>query len=82
MTGELSYRHHEELRLNFYDPDIEAFPIPLKNVDVVRKTQTSIYNVSEHIISGLWNEAKEVNLSVEWTGSTRFQIPRTRFLKG
>ena len=82
MTGELSYRHHEELRLNFYDPGFEAFPIPLKYFDVVRKTQTSIYNVYEHIISGLWNEAKEVNLSVEWTGSTRFQIPRTRFLEG
>ena len=40
-----------------------------KYVDRVRQTQTSIYNVSEHIINGLWTEAKDVNLSEEWTGS-------------
>ena len=61
---------------------VETFQIPLNYVDVVRKTQTSIYNVSEQIVNGLWTEAKGVNLSEEWTGSTRFQIPRTRLLEG
>ena len=30
MRGELNYLHHEEPRLNCYDPDNEIFPIPLK----------------------------------------------------
>ena len=82
MTGECTYRHHEEFRLKLYHTENETSPIPLKYVDAVRQTQTSVFNISEHIIKGSWNEAKEVNLSVEWTGSTRFQIPRTRVLEG
>ena len=61
---------------------VETFQIPLNYVDVVRKTQTSIYKVSEHVINGLWTKAKGVNLSEEWTGSARFQIPRTRLPEG
>ena len=44
MSGEFINRHHEELRLEFYDPDNEAFPIPLRYVDVMGQTQTSITN--------------------------------------
>ena len=44
------YRHHEVLRLELYDPD-EAFPIPLKYIDVMIQTQTSINYVSEHMIN-------------------------------
>ena len=76
MIGEFFYRHHEELRLKLYDTENDTFPIPLKYVDRVRQTQTSIYN--EHIINGLWPEAKG---GVD-TGSTRFQILRTRLPEG
>ena len=38
-------RHHEEARLKFYDPDNETISIPLKYVDEVRQTQTSMSNV-------------------------------------
>ena len=30
MSGEIVYRHHEELRLKLYDSDNQTFPIPLK----------------------------------------------------
>ena len=76
------YRHHEELRLKLYDPDHETFPIPLKYVDVMRQTQTSINNVSEHILNDKWTNANGVHLSEEWTGSTRFQTLRTWLLEG
>ena len=82
VSGEFIFRHHEELRLKLYGTENETFPIPLKYVDVMRQTHTSICNVSEHIINGLCTEAKEVNLSEEWTGSTRFQILRARLLEG
>ena len=65
-----------------YDPDHKIFPIPLKYVDVMRQTQTSVNNVSENIINDLRTEAKGVNLSEERTGTARFQILRTRLLEG
>ena len=40
MSGELIYRHHEERRLKFYDPDNETSPIPLIYFNVMRQTQT------------------------------------------
>ena len=80
MSGELIYRHHEERRLKFYDPDNETFPIPLIYVDVMRQTQTK-KKVSEHTINDSCFEAKGVTLAEEWTATTRFQILRTRLLK-
>ena len=78
MCGDFICRHHEEHRLKFYDPDNETFRIPFKGVDVMRQTQTSLDSFSEHIINGIRTEAKGVNLSEEWTGTTRFQILCTR----
>ena len=47
----------------------------------MRQTQTSINNVPANIINDIWTEAKGVNLSEVWTGTTRFQILRTRLLR-
>ena len=52
MCGDSIYRHHNELLLQFYDQNNETFPIPLKDVDVVRQTHTSISKVSEYMING------------------------------
>ena len=82
MSRELKYPHHEDVRLKLHDPEHETFPILFKHVNVMRQTQTSINNVSEHIINDIWTEAKGVNLSEEWTGDTRFQILRTRLPEG
>ena len=32
MRGSFVYRHHEEHRLKFHDPDLATFPIPMKYV--------------------------------------------------
>ena len=63
VSGEFIYRHHEEPRLKFYDPDNETFPIPEKCVNVMRQTQTSTTSVSEHMINDSRTEAKRVTLS-------------------
>ena len=76
MDGVLVYRHHEELRSKLYDPDNATFQIPLKRLDVMRQTQTRIKNVSGNTTNDMWIEAKGVNLSEEWTGTTGFQILR------
>ena len=78
LSGESLYRHHEEPRLKFHDP----LPIPLKYVDTMRQTQTSVNNVSEHIVNDLWTEAEGVTLSEEWIGTARCQILRTRLSEG
>ena len=71
-------RHQEESRLKLYELDNGSFPIPSTYVDVMRQTQTSINFVCEQRTNDTWTEAKGVNLSEEWTGTTRFQILRTR----
>ena len=38
--------------------------------------------LSEHVINDIWTRAKGVNLSEEWTGTSRFQILRTRLPEG
>ena len=78
MSREFMYRHHEEPHLKFYDP----FLIPLKYVDAMRRTQTSVNNVSEHNVNDLWTETKGVTPSEKWTGTTRCQILRTRLSEG
>ena len=81
MSREFIYRHHEEPRLKFYEPDNETLSIPLNYVDAVRQT-TSINNVSEHVISDTWAEADGVTLTEERAETSRLQILRTRLLEG
>ena len=78
MRGEFTSRHQEKPRLNLYNPDNVTFPIPSKCVDVIRRIQSSMNNVSEESMDDIWTEAKRVTLSEEWTGSARFQILCTR----
>ena len=52
--------------------------MPLKYVDAMRQTQTSVNSVSEYVTNDLWTEAKGVTLSEQWIGTARCQILRTR----
>ena len=62
MSGEFIYRHHEEHRLKLYDPDNETFPIPLKYVDVMRQTQTSIKRCSLNLSSMIYVPERRVSI--------------------
>ena len=79
MRGDSIYRHREEPRLELCTPENEALPIPLKYVAVMRRTRSTVDNVSENVIHDIWPEAEDVNLSEDWTRTARFQILRTRF---
>ena len=46
----------------------------MNHVDVIRQTETSIDDTSEHTLQDFSNDEKEVLLSEEWIGTTRFQI--------
>ena len=49
-------RCHEVHRSELYVQNEETFPIPIKYVDVMRQTRTSIDNASEHTLNEYWNE--------------------------
>ena len=55
---------------------------PVRSVDVMRHTERHTDKVSESTINDLWTEAKSLNLSEVWTGTTRFQILRARLPEG
>ena len=56
ITGDFIYRHHVEPRVKLYVPRKESFLIPLKYIDVVRTTHTSLDVLSEKHIDDYWNE--------------------------
>ena len=74
LSGDFIFRHRGEPRTRQYDPEEEPLPIPLKYVDVMRRTKTYIDSVSGHVINDMWTEAKDVDLSEAWSGTTRCQI--------
>ena len=63
-----------EPRVKLYVPTEESFPIPLKNIDVTRITDTTLDVMSEKRIEDYWNVDGERELSDAWTGFTRFIV--------
>ena len=47
ISGNFIFRHHVELRIKLYVPNEESFPIPLDYIDVVRRTNTTLYVLLE-----------------------------------
>ena len=77
-------RHHQQPRTKLFVPDEQLLPIPLKYVDVTRKTETTLESPSEKEISDYWNvplndsaggdpKAPDRELSDPWRGRTTFQ---------
>ena len=62
MSGNFTYRHHQDLRVTLYEPDENTFPVPLKYIHVMRQKETDIDNVSESAINNMWTENKNVRL--------------------
>ena len=42
IEGNSIYRRHIELRVQLYVPTVETFPIPLRYIDVIRRTNTTL----------------------------------------
>ena len=67
-------RHHRRPRFEKYVPTEEDCPIPLKWLDVMRFTATSIPEKGMRSIDDYWIADGNEELAFEWTGSTRFPI--------
>ena len=55
LEADVMYRHHVELRVQLYVPREEAFPIPLKYIDVTRTTHTNLDVLQESRTDDFWN---------------------------
>ena len=74
IQGDHIYRQHIEPRVQLYVPQEESFPIPLKDIDVIRSTLTDLDVAQEKRIDDYWNVDGSRNRSDSWTGFTRFTL--------
>ena len=74
MSGNFKNRHHLEPRVKLYSPREESFPIPLKDIDVSRTTQTNLDVMQERRIDDYWNVDGSRDLSGSWAGFTQFTL--------
>ena len=66
LSGDLVIRIHRQARETLFDPrDVET-PIPLKYLDVMRKTETDLIEKSEATIEDLWTDKPRKVLSSAW----------------
>ena len=61
-----------ELRVQLYVPKEETLPLLLKYIDLTRTTHTILDVLQESRIDDHWNVNVDRNLSVSWTGFTKF----------
>ena len=67
-------RHHKRPRFEKYVPTEGDCPMPLKWLDVMRFTSTSLPEAGMRSIDDYWLEDKDESLDMEWTGHTRLSI--------
>ena len=63
-------------------PHVTIFSIPMKYVDVMRQTRTSIDFAAEHTLHDYWNDEGKVWVSQDWYGTNRFHILRIKLPVG
>ena len=74
ISGNFTYRHHVEPSVKLYSQREEAFPIPLKYIDVSRTTHTSLDVEQEKRIDDYWNIDGSRDLFEPWTSFTQFPL--------
>ena len=62
--------------MKLYVPDESTFPIPLKYIDVKRRTLTDIDSKDEQSIDDYWSDIGERKLTGLWSGKTIFTLLR------
>ena len=55
-----------EPRVKLYVPKEESFPIPLKNIDITKNTDTTLDVMSEKHVEDYWNVVGESEVSDAW----------------
>ena len=65
-------RHHLEPRVKLYVPKKESFPTPLRYIDVVRRTNTTLDVLLERHIDSHWDVDGDWSQWEPWTVFTHF----------
>ena len=84
VSGDLLVRHHRTPRLELFIPTEDLSPIPLKYIDVLRRTETDLESQEEKTIKDIWLEYEDNlpsanrELSDHWTGRTIFTLLRPK----
>ena len=76
ITDDCIMLHHKKPRTTLYVPDDSSFPIPLKYIDIMRRTYTDIESAAGAEIDDFWCESDATELSGPWVGKTIFYILR------
>ena len=80
IEGSCIHRHHVEPGVQLYVPKEEGFPIPLRYIDVIRRTRATSDMLQENRIDDYRNVDGGRNLSDPWASSTQFIVQwRTSF---
>ena len=68
------YRRHVEPRDKLHVPKEESFPLPLRKIDVVKRTNTTLDVLQESRIDDYWNIDGDRNISEPGIGFTQCTI--------
>ena len=74
IEGNYIHRHQVEPRVLLFVPKEETLPIPMRYIDVVRRTHTILDVLQESRTDDCWNIDANRHLSEPWTGFTQFTI--------
>ena len=74
FLGSFVFRHHVQLRVKLYVPQEGSFPIPLNNIDVVKRTNTTLDASLESRIDACWSVDGDRMLSGPWTAFPSLHI--------
>ena len=78
FPGDTIHIHHVVPRSSLFVPTDENCPLPVKYLDVERRTYTDLENKAEAEVEDLWTDEGARNLSDTWRGKTVFTLLRPR----
>ena len=60
--------HRKQPRITLYAPDALSFSIPLRYIDVMRRTYTDIDSAAQNLLDDYWCDSGAKELSGPWMG--------------
>jgi len=76
FNGEVLILHHCVPRTKLFVPTDANCPLPLKYLDVGRRTYTNLESKAENFVADFWTSSGARELSEDWTGKTCLPILR------
>ena len=74
MEGDFIHRQHVEPRVQLHVPKEESFPLPLRYIDLIKRTQTTLDLLHESLVDDHWNVDVDRSLSDSCAGFTKFTL--------